>query len=187
MINKKHISLVCLLMLFLQSAFAQVQNNPPMRDVISSGGTTAVLPWGSIDFTIGEPIIWTYAPVVTPLTVKVLTQGFHQPNSAANSFLDANVIYANSTCIGANNGSASINILSTTGTVLTYWSAPINDSSANQANLAPGIYYFYVTDGNFNISDSVVIGETQVDCADSLNFYTGITPNGDGNNNFFTV
>ncbi len=187
MINRKHISLLGLLTLMLQlTTNAQVQNNPPMRDVLSSGGTSAVLPWGTIDYTIGEPIIWTYAPTITPLTVKVLTQGFHQPN-LANSSLDANVIFADASCIGANNGSASLNILSATGPVLYYWQAPISDSSANQSNLAPGTYYFHVEDGNFTIDDSVVIGETQVDCADSLDFYNGITPNGDGNNDFWTI
>ncbi|MBA3971707.1 MAG: gliding motility-associated C-terminal domain-containing protein, partial [Bacteroidetes bacterium] len=34
---------------------------------------------------------------------------------------------------------------------------------------------------------SVVIGEIQVDCADSLNFYNGITPNGDGNNDQWLI
>ena len=165
---------------------AQVQNNPPMRDVISSGGTTATLPWGSIDYTVGEAIIWTYQPGAPPLTVKALTQGFHQPN-LANSSLDANVIFADVSCIGANNGSASLNILSATGPVSFYWQAPISDSSANQTNLAPGTYYFHVEDGNFTIDDSVVIGENQVDCADSLDFYNGITPNGDGNNDFWTI
>ena len=91
---------------------AQVQNNPPMREVLGTGGTSGVLPWGTIDFSIGEPIIWTYAPSTAPLTIKALTQGFEQPNSTANSFLDASVIYAPSSCIGANNGSASLNILS---------------------------------------------------------------------------
>lgn len=169
------------------TTFAQVQNNPPMRQVLGSGGTTGVLPWGTIDFTIGEPIIWTYDTTTASISVKALTQGFQQPNSAANSFLDANVIFGPSSCIGANNGSASLNILSATGPVTYFWAAPINDSSANQANLAPGVYYFYVSDGNFNIYDSVTIVENQVDCADSLNFYTGITPNGDGNNDFWTV
>lgn len=169
------------------TTFAQVQNNPPMRQVLGSGGTTGVLPWGTIDFTIGEPIIWTYAPATTPLTVKVLTQGFQQPNTSSGGFLDASVIYSPSSCIGANNGSASLNILSATGPVSYFWSAPISDSSANQANLAPGVYYFYVTDGNFNIYDSVTIVETQVECADELTFYHGITPNGDNNNDFWTV
>lgn len=165
---------------------AQVQNNPPMREISSSGGASGVLPWGTIDYTIGEPMVWTYSPATAPLTIKVLTQGFHQPNTA-NSSLDANVIFANASCIGANNGSASLNIFSATGPVLMYWLPPINDSSANQSGLKPGVYYFHVEDGNFTIDDSVVIGETQVDCADELTFYTGITPNGDLNNDFWTV
>ncbi|HEY0029662.1 MAG TPA: gliding motility-associated C-terminal domain-containing protein, partial [Bacteroidia bacterium] len=100
---------------------------------------------------------------------------------------DANVIYAPASCIGANNGSASLNILSATGPVTYFWLAPLNDSSANVSNLSPGVYYFHVEDGNFMIDDSVVIDETQVDCADSLHFYNGITPNGDGNNEFWTI
>lgn len=186
MINKKYkFSVLCLLMMQL-AAIAQVQNNPPMRDVIGSGGSTAVLPWGTIDYTIGEAVVWTYAPPVTPLNVKVLTQGFHQPNSA-NSSLDANVIFANASCIGANNGSASLNIISATGPVLYYWLPPLDDSSANVANLAPGVYYFHVEDGNFVVDDSVVIGQIQTDCADSLHFYNGITPNGDNNNDVWII
>lgn len=155
----------------------------------STGGTSGtLLPWGSVDYTVGETIIWTYDTASFPLTVKALTQGFHQPNPA-NSSLDANVIFANASCIGGNNGSASVNILSFTGTgpVIIYWGAPLNDSSANQGNLAPGAYPVHIDDGNFSIDDTIIIGETQVDCADSLDFYTGITPNGDGNNDFWTV
>ncbi len=179
--------MLCLLMLFVHlTTMAQVQNNPPMRQVLSSGGASAVLPWGSIDYTVGEIMVWTYAPGTTPLNVKVLTQGFQQPNTA-NSSLDANVIFANASCIGANNGSASLNLLSATGPVTYYWLPPLGDSTANVANLAPGVYYFHMDDGNFTLDDSVVIGETQVDCADSLHFYHGITPNGDNNNDAWII
>ncbi|MBA3972161.1 MAG: hypothetical protein H0X46_08460, partial [Bacteroidetes bacterium] len=131
-----------------------------MREVIgSTGGTSGTsFPWGTIDFTVGEVMTWTYDTASASLNVKALTQGFNQPNTA-NSSLDANVIFANATCIGANNGSASLNILSATGPVTYYWLAPLNDSSANVANLAPGVYYFHVEDGNFVFDDSVVIGE----------------------------
>jgi len=189
MINKKHIALFYLLMLVMHlTTNAQVQNNPPMREVISSGGATsgAAFTWGTLDYTIGEVMVWTYSPGITPLNVKVLTQGFHQPNTA-NSSLDANVIFSNTSCIGANNGSASLNIFSATGPVTYYWLPPLNDSSANVANLAPGVYYFQVDDGNFTVNDSVVIGETQIDCADELVFYNGITPNGDLNNDSWIV
>lgn len=190
MINRKHISLLCLLMLFLHlTTTAQVQNNPPMRDVLSSGGGTSgsTLPWGTIDFTVGEVMVWTYAPGVSPLTIKVLTQGFQQPPSGSNSSLDANVIFSDASCIGANNGSASLNILSATGPVTFYWQAPIGDSLQNHSNLSPGVYYFHIEDGNFTIDDSVVIGEAQIDCADSLHFYHGITPNGDMHNDTWVI
>lgn len=185
MINRKHIPLFCLLMLVLPlTTKAQLQIS---QEVLGSTGNSQVLPSGNtIDFTVGEAIVWTYYQPTSPLSVKGLTQGFHQPGSA-NSSLDANVIFADASCIGANNGSASLNILSATGPVLYYWQAPISDSSANQTNLAPGTYYFHVEDGNFTIDDSVVIGENQTDCADSLDFYNGITPNGDGNNDFWTI
>ncbi len=171
------------------TTIAQVQNSTPMRQVLSSGGASSspgVFPWGTMDYTIGEPMVWTYTATST-LNVKALTQGFQQPNNSANSFLDANVIFAPASCIGANNGSASLNILSATGPVLYYWLPPINDSSANQSGLKPGVYYFHVEDGNFIINDSVIIKETQIDCADELTFYNGITPNGDGNNDFWTI
>jgi gliding motility-associated-like protein len=189
MIIKKNISFLILLTLLLQlSSIAQVENNPPMREVISSGGATsgASFTWGTLDYTVGEVMVWTYSPGITPLNVKVLTQGFHQPNTA-NSSLDANVIFSNTSCIGANNGSASLNIFSATGPVTYYWLPPLNDSSANVANLTPGVYYFQVDDGNFTVNESVVIGETQIDCAEELVFYNGITPNGDLNNDSWIV
>src|ERR1043166_4456239 len=95
MINKKNIQLLLVVLFVHVSIFSQVQNNPPMRQVLgTTGGTSgATLPWGSVDYTVGEPIIWTYAPAVTPLTVKVLTQGFQQPSNAGSS-LEANVIYS---------------------------------------------------------------------------------------------
>lgn len=187
MINRKNISILCMFMLFTHLTTKAQFDTISQQVIGSTGGTSgALLPWGSVDYTVGETIIWTYDTASFPLTVKALTQGFHQP-SPANSSLDANVIFADASCIGGNNGSASVNILSFTGPVTIYWGAPISDSSANQSNLAPGSYPVHIDDGNFSIDDTIIIGETQIDCADDLDFYTGITPNGDGNNDFWTI
>jgi gliding motility-associated-like protein len=185
--NRSSKILIAILLLLGFRLSAQVQNNPPMRQVLSTAGGTSgsALPWGSIDYTVGEPIIWTYAPAVTPLTIKVLTQGFQQPSSSSSS-LDANVIYSDASCIGGNNGNASLNLLSATGPVTYYWPS-LNDSSSSITNLAPGTYVFIIYDGNFTLTDSVTIGETQVDCAEGLSFYTGITPNGDNNNDSWYI
>ena len=100
MINRKHISVLCMLLLFMQLT-SKAQFDTISQQVIGSSGgmsATGVFPWGTMDYTVGEPIIWTYTPGTTPLTIKALTQGFHQPNSA-NSSLDANVIFNDASCI----------------------------------------------------------------------------------------
>ncbi len=59
---------------------AQVQTNPPMRQVIATTGGTKTLAFGTIDYTVGECMITTYSSGI-PAIVKVVTQGFQQPTS----------------------------------------------------------------------------------------------------------
>ncbi|MGZ4034469.1 MAG: gliding motility-associated C-terminal domain-containing protein [Bacteroidia bacterium] len=188
MINKKYkLSALFVFMLLLHvTSDAQVQNNPPMRQVLSSTGGTATTPSGnSYDYTVGEVMVDTYIPG-SPFTVKALTQGFQQPNSS-NSSLNVHELSVNSSCIGANNGSANLQVLASTGTVHYYWYAPINDSTPLQTHLAPGSYPYYISDGTFFINDTIVITEDQVDCGAQLSFYNGITPNADGNNDTWVI
>jgi gliding motility-associated-like protein len=188
MINKKYkLASLSVLMLFLHLAInAQVQSTPPMRNVQSSAGGTYTAPSGnSYDYTVGEVMVDTYIPG-SPFTVKALTQGFQQPNSA-NSTLNINELFVNSSCIGANNGSANLQVLASTGTVHYYWYAPINDSTPLQTNLAPGSYPYFVSDGTFYVYDTITITEDQVDCGAQLAFYNGITPNNDGHNDTWII
>lgn len=179
---KKHILLLVLLALHF-GLFAQIQSNPPVRHVISTTGGSGSFPTGTLDYTVGEPMVETYTPG-SPFTVKTLTQGFQQPT---NTSLIIQLIKVNSTCIGANNGSAAINVLTATGPVTYNWAAPINQTTSFVTNLAPGTYYYSVSDGTFTINDSVVMKEDQGTCVSALKFYTGITPNGDGYNDFWTI
>jgi gliding motility-associated-like protein len=183
MINRKHISLLAMSMLILNfTATAQVQLTP---EVMSSTGGTHTTPAGNtFDYTVGEVMVASY--IGSPFTVKDLTQGFHQPNSA-NSSLNINELFVNSSCKGANNGSANLQVLASTGTVHYYWYAPINDSTPLQTNLAPGSYPYFVFDGTFYIHDTIVITEDQVDCGEQLSFFNGITPNGDGHNDTWII
>src|SRR4051794_33384294 len=111
MINKIYKrSALCMLMLLLHIiSNAQAQNNPPTRQVLGTTGGTATTPSAnSYDYTVGEVMVDTYIPGA-PFTVKALTQGFQQPNSS-NSSLNVNELSVNSSCIGANNGSANLQV-----------------------------------------------------------------------------
>ena len=80
-ICKKNI-LQFLLMFCIYALQAQVQTNPPMRQVLSTTGSSATLPSGiTIDYTVGECMVNTYASA-SPSLVKIITQGFEQPTTA---------------------------------------------------------------------------------------------------------
>ncbi|MCW3082899.1 MAG: bca [Bacteroidetes bacterium] len=183
--TSNNISVLFLLLLVLigMSVQAQVQNNPPMQNVLGTSGGTKVLPSGiSIDYTVGECIVTT----VGPFNTKFLTQGFQQPNDA-NSTLNESVNSVNSTCIDAKNGSVMFQPFTSTGPVTINFNNEGFGTSTLFTNLAPGTYPYVVTDGNFTITDSVVISEDQIDCGQQLIFYKGVTPNGDGHNDTWVI
>jgi gliding motility-associated-like protein len=185
MINKRNKIFFYLLFLIARSSlYAQVQNNPPMREVLGTSGGTIVIPasGNSIDYTIGESVIAT----VGPFNTKYLTQGFQQPNSA-NSALNETVNSINSSCKGANNGSVMFQTQTSTGNVTINWNNAGYGTATLFSNLAPGLYHYSVTDGNFILNDSITITEDPVDCGTQLFFYNGITPNGDNNNDTWVI
>lgn len=83
MINKKHILFI--LSVFVQCVlYAQVQNIPPVRQILATTGGTGIFPLGTMDYTIGECMVTTFNSA-SPALVKALTQGFQQPTTATDT------------------------------------------------------------------------------------------------------
>ncbi len=186
MINNKHkLSILYFLMLLtVHLASAQVENTPPMRQVLGTTGGSKTFPWGTIDYTVGEVMVTTDSTPPPYSTVKWLTQGFQQPED--NSLRDATV-GDNSTCIGANNGRANLSVINSSGTVTYRWNGGPFGSTSLFENLAPDTYFYTVKDSFFSIDGSVVITDGQEECDDKLTIYRGFTPDGDGFNETWEI
>lgn len=188
MINRKNILITCIALLPF-GAMAQVAELTP--EVIASSGGHSTIPSGglagaTVSFTVGELITTTKYASGTPFIVTHLTQGFHQPTNSANT-LSLNEVATNSSCIGGNNGTIFLLAVTSTGAVTYTWGPPLSTTGNLQQNLAPGVYYYNVTDGTFSINDSVIITEDQIECTNLLVFWNGITPNGDLNNDSWII
>lgn len=181
--NSFKTSVVILQLLATANSFAQVQFNPPPRQVIASSGNYSTASWGSISATVGETIIETFGPA-TNITI---TQGFQQPSSSITLGLSLTDVETNLSCNGADDGTATITVLSGSAPFTYVWTP--NVSSTNFADsLAPGTYTYTVTDNNgFTITDSVRILDNNTECGSLLGIYNGITPNGDGNNDDWII
>lgn len=186
MVNKKlKLSVLYFLVLLMyHSISAQVQNVPPMRQVLGTTGGSGTFPWGTIDYTVGEVMVTTDSTASPFSSVKWLTQGFQQPD---DNSLSVEAVGVNSTCIGASNGSANLSVINNSGTVTYSWNNSPFTAKYLFEDLAPGTYSYVVKDGSFSISGTVTISEDQVDCGAQLVIYKGITPNQDGHNDNWQI
>lgn len=171
-------------MLFSLNTIAQVQPNP--RQVLGSTGGTGTAPWGTVDFTVGEVMTQTFTQG-SPFVIKTITQGFQQPDAVLGT-LSVTQASVNSTCIGGNNGSIALTPFNAIGNVTYTWNPAIIGDTNVASNLPAGTYQYTISDSLTVISGIVVIAEDQVPCINTIcNFYNGITPNGDGNNDTWVI
>lgn len=152
------------------------------RQVIGSTGTYHVGTTMTLSSTVGEPAVQTLFSVNS-----ILTQGFQQVERTIDSIVEYEVI--NESCPGANNGSIFINdVLGCSGpyAVEVYVAGDtVNLLAAD--TLATGNYDVSITGtSGCSYQASIYVGlDSDEDC--TLKFYTGITPNGDGNNDIWII
>jgi gliding motility-associated-like protein len=116
----------------------------------------------------------------------ILTQGFQQPNANGALSLSTTVVHYNVTCAGAGDGAASVTVTGGTAPYTYVWSTGITDTLAVNDSLAPGTYSVTVTDaGNLSQTQTFVVTDGTEIC--DINFYNGITPNGDGQNDVWVI
>jgi gliding motility-associated-like protein len=184
---KNKITNIALVVLLFISGGVFAQINLDQQVIGSTGGFHQVPGGNSYSYTVGET-------VVKPETIFslgfIFTQGFQQ-SGLFQSVVTESATYQviNESCASAANGS--IFIESVTG-----FEAPFNvvvktttiDSTVvGAAALSSGTYHVIITDGNGAVfSTQITVGlDSNEDC--DLKFYSGITPNGDGNNDSWQI
>lgn len=116
----------------------------------------------------------------------IITQGFQQPSPNGSLSLNANLVYANSSCMGSDDAFASVIPVGGSAPYTYVWSGNPNDSLANADSLAPGTYTVTVTDaGGLSITQTFTVADGTGICG--IQPYSGITSNGDGHNDLWII
>lgn len=151
----------------------------------------------TISFTVGEPIVQT----VSNSPSFILTQGFQQPDTDSAIFgippppiVEPSSIISeiiNESCLGLGNGS--IRIISVPNCPAPYSvviSLPGDTAVQDLASLSAGTYNATISSADAALACSVVTTITVgLDSEESclLKIYSGLTPNGDGNNDLWII
>lgn len=176
------------LILVVHSVDAQIQTNPPVRQVLgTTGGSAEIVNWGTVDYTVGEVIVTS--AYTTPSSsfpgFEWLTQGFQQPENMGLVVVVDTI--EKSLCIGANNGVVKLKSRARKGVVYYSFNYGSYGTDSVFRDLPPGIYPYSAHDDKFTVSGTVTVEEIQEDCGQIMNFYSGITPNGDGKNDKWII
>jgi large repetitive protein len=196
--NMKKINL--LIVLLLGISLRSKAQDIPIQVINSAGGGGSVSSGVQMYYNIGETVI-------TTIGSPMVTQGFLQPDIIGKFGLTATAMNSGSiSCAQATDGyiiitasvSSAVPLEAGSVTYTYYWDPPTvcpgnNCSSVN--NLAPGTYSVMVISqysGTLTINPmdtvlvpNIVIGDNQGPCM--IEIFNGMTPNGDGNNDFFYV
>jgi gliding motility-associated-like protein len=173
----KEIAIVCSLALGAGLHAQQIGSITPA--VIGSSGNYSVNGNISISSTTGECIVPTVqnGPII-------LTQGFQQPSANGTLSLNSTLVYYNATCLGANDGTASMTVSGGSAPYTYIWSSRTGDTLATNDSLVPGTYTVTVVDaGNLSQSHTFTIVDGTDICG--IHVYSGFTPNNDGRNDLF--
>jgi gliding motility-associated-like protein len=149
--------------------------------VIGSSGNYSTNGNLTISSTVGECIVPTVAngPII-------LTQGFQQPSATSVLALQSTIVYYNATCLGANDGVATMTVIGGSAPYTYIWSTGPNDSLASVDSLAPGTYTVTIVDaGNLSQTQTFTIFDGTNIC--DIYVYKGFTPNGDGQNDLWII
>ncbi len=135
----------------------------------------------TLSSSVGECIVPT-----TQAGPIILTQGFQQPSVNGTLSLQSTVSYFNSTCLGANDGVATLSATGGSAPYTYIWSSGSGDTLQSVDSLAPGNYTVTVIDAG-NLSQTHTF--TVIDGTDICGIvtYTGFSPNGDGQNDVWVV
>lgn len=179
-------------LLLLISFGGRAQSTAITPSVINSAGGTSPLGGGiEVDYSIGETVITTQTTVT-----NIITQGFLQPGRLGISV----VAYPTGvSCADKTDGviklDVSVSGASSSSTSLVYNWTPSSVCPGNNCstvtNLAAGSYSVtvYLFSGNVK-KDSTTVNHIVIDDSNApcqIVVYNGVTPNGDGANDFFYI
>jgi gliding motility-associated-like protein len=161
----------CVQIVAAQSVFLERQVIGSTGALYNQGGTNISSTTGEVVVNVGES------------SNKILTQGFQQP--APKNLITFSIITGAETCIGAGNGMATIEQIS--GCEPPYqvlWSN--GNTGLNSTQWSTGNHSVTVSSSTCTATQQFFIDlEEDVDC--ELVIYSGITPNGDGQNDFWHI
>ena len=175
----KEIAVVCSLVLGAGVHAQQIGSITPT--VIGSSGNYSTNGNISISSTTGECIVPTVqnGPII-------LTQGFQQPSANGTLSLNSTLVYYNATCLGANDGAATMSVTGGSAPYSYVWSTSTGDTLATNDSLVPGTYTVTVIDaGNLSQSHTFTILDGTDICG--IHVYSGFTPNSDGENDLWII
>jgi gliding motility-associated-like protein len=188
--TKKFFKLVLLVLGF---SFSNIIGQTVTPQVINSAGGNWTLPNGmTVSDNIGEPFVSTVSN-----SNNMITQGFLQNFVVAHVF-SVSIIKNDISCKDKNDGNISTAITANTPSFSAQYSwtpqsiCPLNNCSSVDS-LKAGTYtitvkisyYIGTTQIDTLLTNQVTINDLNGPC--KVKIYSGVTPNGDGNNDVFTI
>jgi gliding motility-associated-like protein len=150
--------------------------------LVGSGGGYGTTPSMSLSYSVGEPVITTATG-----SNGIITQGFQQPITVGSTgALSFTLFPSNETCLNNNDGRALLTINGGNAPYTVVWSSDTTLNSLSIEGLKPGKYSVKVTDhAGLTQTDTFSIAASEAPC--NIHIYTGLTPNGDGHNDFWQI